>query len=100
MPRSATTIDRDWVRHSLSGPITGVHPPFHRDGSLDYDGLRTEIEHNISAGTGVLLLTYGAAFTASSRTRRSRTSLWPSWSRPVGASWLLRRTASGGRARK
>lgn len=59
MTRSATAIDRDWVRHSLSGPISGVHPPFLRDGSLDMDGLRTEIEHNLSAGSGVLLLTYG-----------------------------------------
>ena len=51
-------IDRDWVRRSLSGPITGVHPPFQRDGSLDLDGLRREIDHNIAAGSGVLLLTY------------------------------------------
>jgi len=57
--RSATAIDRDWVRHSLSGPISGVHPPFLRDGGLDMDGLRTEIEHNLAAGSGVLLLTYG-----------------------------------------
>ena len=59
MARSPTAIDRDWVRQSLSGPITAIHPPFLRDGSLDYDGLRTEIEHNIAAGSGVLLLTYG-----------------------------------------
>lgn len=52
------SIDRDWVRHSLSGPITAVHPPFRRDGSLDLDGLRREIDHNIGAGSPVLLLTY------------------------------------------
>ena len=55
----ADTSDRDWVRRSLSGPITAVHPTFHRDGSLDFDGLRTQIDRNIAAGTGVLLLTYG-----------------------------------------
>ena len=59
MVRSPDAIDRDWVRQSLTGPITGVAPPFDRDGSLDFHGLNTAIEHNIAAGTGVLLLTYG-----------------------------------------
>ncbi len=52
-------IDRDWVRTSLSGPMTAVHPCFHQDGSLDFDGLRREIDHNIAAGSGTMLLTYG-----------------------------------------
>jgi dihydrodipicolinate synthase/N-acetylneuraminate lyase len=55
----APAIDREWVRHALSGPISGVHPPFHRDGSLDFDGLGREIDHNLAAGSGVLLLTFG-----------------------------------------
>ena len=54
----APSIDRDWVRPPYPGPITAVHPPFHRDGSLDLDGLRREIDHNIDAGSGVLLMTY------------------------------------------
>jgi 4-hydroxy-tetrahydrodipicolinate synthase len=54
----ALSVDRDWVRQALTGPISGVHPPFHRDGSMDFDGLRREIDHNIAAGSGVLLLTY------------------------------------------
>jgi 4-hydroxy-tetrahydrodipicolinate synthase len=54
----APSIDCDWVRKALSGPISGLHPPFHRDGSLDFDGLRREIDHNIDAGSGVLLMTY------------------------------------------
>jgi 4-hydroxy-tetrahydrodipicolinate synthase len=57
--RAADAIDRDWVRRSLSGPISAVHPTFNRDGSLDFDGLRTEIDHNIAAGSGVQLLTWG-----------------------------------------
>jgi 4-hydroxy-tetrahydrodipicolinate synthase len=56
---SPPTIDRDWVRSSLSGPVTSVHPCFHEDGSLDFDGLRTEIDHNVAAGSGTMLLTYG-----------------------------------------
>ena len=59
MTRAPDAIERDWVRRSLSGPITGVHPAFGRDGALDMHGLRAEIEHNIAAGSGVLLLTYG-----------------------------------------
>lgn len=59
MTRAAAGIDRDWVRRSLSGPISAVHPLFRRDGSLDFDGIRTEIEHNLAAGSGVMLLTYG-----------------------------------------
>jgi 4-hydroxy-tetrahydrodipicolinate synthase len=39
--------------------MTAVHPCFHRDGSLDFDGLRREIDHNIGAGSGTMLLTYG-----------------------------------------
>jgi len=54
----APSIDRDWVRHALSGPIAAVQPPFLRDGSLDLAGLRREIDHNIAAGSGVLLMTY------------------------------------------
>ncbi len=59
MTRPADAIDRDWVRRSLSGPISAVHPTFHRDGLLDFDGLRAEIDHNLAAGSGVMLLTYG-----------------------------------------
>jgi dihydrodipicolinate synthase/N-acetylneuraminate lyase len=59
MTRRPDAIDRDWVRRSMSGPISAVHPLFHRDGALDFDGLRREIDHNIAAGSGVQLLTYG-----------------------------------------
>ena len=59
MTPAADAIDRDWVRRSLSGPITAVHPVFGRDGALDFDGLRAAIEHNLAAGSGVMLLTFG-----------------------------------------
>ena len=59
MTRAPAAIDRAWVRRSLSGPISTVHPLFHPDGSIDLDGIRTEIEHNLAAGSGVMLLTYG-----------------------------------------
>jgi len=59
MTRAPDAIDRDWVRRSLSGPISAVHPVFARDGAIDGDGIRTQIERNLGAGSGVMLLTYG-----------------------------------------
>ena len=59
MTRRPDAIDRDWVRRSLSGPITAFHPLFLRDGAIDEEGIRREIDHNIAAGSGVILITYG-----------------------------------------
>src|SRR5262249_15065755 len=56
--KKPNAIDRAWVRESLTGPFSAVHPLFARDGSLDYDGIRTEIEHNLAAGSRTMLLTY------------------------------------------
>jgi dihydrodipicolinate synthase/N-acetylneuraminate lyase len=39
--------------------MSAVHPLFARDGALDFDGVRREIDHNLAAGSGVMLLTYG-----------------------------------------
>ena len=55
----APAIDRAWVRRSLSGPMTAIHPAFTRDGDLDEAGIRAHIDHNIDAGSGTMLLTYG-----------------------------------------
>ena len=41
--------------------MTSVHPIFARDGSLDFDGLARLIDHAIEAGSGTMLLTYGAS---------------------------------------
>ena len=43
----------------MTGPISAVHPMFDRDGGFDWTGLRNEIEHNLAAGSGTMLLTYG-----------------------------------------
>ena len=59
MTRAPDAIDRDWVRRSLSGPFSAVHPLFHRDGSIDTDAIRGEIDRNLAAGSGSMLLTYG-----------------------------------------
>ena len=52
-------IDLARVREAMTGPIAAVHPPFERDGSIDRNGLRAEIDRNIEAGSGTMLLTYG-----------------------------------------
>lgn len=52
-------IDRSWVRESLTGPVSSIRPPFKRDGSIDFDGLRRAIDFNISGGSRTLLLTAG-----------------------------------------
>jgi 4-hydroxy-tetrahydrodipicolinate synthase len=57
--KGAASIDRAWVRRSLTGPISAVHPLFTRDGAIDGAAIRREIEHNLAAGSGVMLLTYG-----------------------------------------
>lgn len=52
-------IDRAWVRHSLTGPVSSIRTPFHRDGAVDCDGLRRAIDFNIAAGSKTMLLTAG-----------------------------------------
>ena len=47
------------VRQALTGPVTSIMTPFCRDGSVDYDGLRNQIDFNIAAGSGAIILTAG-----------------------------------------
>ena len=56
---SSVRVDRDRVRAAMTGPITAIHPPFERDGSIDVVGLREEVERGIAARSGTMLLTYG-----------------------------------------
>jgi dihydrodipicolinate synthase/N-acetylneuraminate lyase len=59
VPTSERGMDRAWVRQSLSGPMTSVHPVFTREGALDPAGIARAIEHAVAAGSGTMLLTYG-----------------------------------------
>jgi 4-hydroxy-tetrahydrodipicolinate synthase len=52
-------ITRQQVRECLSGPFPSIHIPFHRDGRIDYDGLRNFIDHTIAGGSKTILLTLG-----------------------------------------
>ena len=52
-------IDRDKVRESLTGPITSIRTPFRKDGTVNFDGLRSTLDFNIAAGSKTMLLTAG-----------------------------------------
>ncbi len=52
-------IDRTWVKESLTGPVASVRTPFLRDGAIDFDGLRQQIDFDVAAGSRTLLLTAG-----------------------------------------
>jgi len=57
--RKPKGFDRDWVRASLTGPVSSVRPPFRKDGGLDFEGLRRALDFNIAAGSKTMLLTAG-----------------------------------------
>ena len=47
------------VRANLTGPFSSIHVPFNRDGSVDYDGLRSELDFDLAAGSKTIMLTAG-----------------------------------------
>ena len=49
----------DEVREHLTGPFPSIRMPFNEDGSVDYEGLRHEIDFIIAAGSKTILLTAG-----------------------------------------
>ena len=52
-------MNRDAVRHHLTGPIASIRTPFCRDGGVDYDGLRAFLDRVIEHGSRTALLTAG-----------------------------------------
>jgi len=52
-------ISHEAVREALTGAVGSVRTPFHRDGTIDWDGLRNTIDFNINAGSKTVLLTAG-----------------------------------------
>ena len=50
---------REEIREALTGPVTSVMMPFCQDGSIDYDGLRKQIDFCIEAGSSAMILTAG-----------------------------------------
>jgi|ERR1051326_7504447 4-hydroxy-tetrahydrodipicolinate synthase len=52
-------LDKIRVRAALTGPIASIRTPFNRDGSIDFDGVRSMIDFHIKAGCKTSLLTAG-----------------------------------------
>ncbi len=52
-------MNKQEIREKLTGPITSVRPPFHKDGTIDYKGLRRYIDHLLDTGARTMLLTSG-----------------------------------------
>ena len=44
-------MNRDEVRAHLTGPFPSISTPFNENGSVDYDGLRNQIDFIIAAGS-------------------------------------------------
>jgi 4-hydroxy-tetrahydrodipicolinate synthase len=43
----------------LTGPCVSVRTPFRKDGNIDYEALRRQIDFGIDAGANAVILTYG-----------------------------------------
>src|ERR1051325_8153270 len=54
-----TKLNRDEIRAALTGPLWSLCTPFRRDGEIDYEGLRKQIDFTIAAGCKTVLLTAG-----------------------------------------
>lgn len=52
-------MDVKKIQQGFIGSIASIHTPFNQDGSIDYDGLRRMVNHDIDAGAGALLITWG-----------------------------------------
>ena len=52
-------MDRDEARAHLTGPLSSLATPFHEDGSVDYVGLRGQIDFVLAGGSKTVLLTAG-----------------------------------------
>ena len=50
---------REEIREALTGPVTSIMMPFCRDGSIDFAGLRNQINFCINAGSTAMILTAG-----------------------------------------
>ena len=51
--------DRRTVAEYLDGPIQSFRTSFNEDGTIDYDGVRTFVDHSIAGGSKTILLTAG-----------------------------------------
>jgi len=46
-------------KKGLTGPVISVRTPFDKDGNIDYEALRKQIDFSIEGGANAVILTYG-----------------------------------------
>lgn len=56
---SKTNIAHTQYKKSLTGPCVSVRTPFNKDGSIDFEALRKQIDVGIEGGANAVILTYG-----------------------------------------
>ena len=103
MPSSDPCRNRPSIATGSGNRSRGRSPPsspIPSRGSLDVDGLRREIDHNIDAGSGVLLMTYWDGLHSVLSTAKSARSSRSVVARCTDGRWSSRPIASGGRARR
>jgi dihydrodipicolinate synthase/N-acetylneuraminate lyase len=59
LPKNKTNIASTPYKKGLTGPCLSVRTPFNKDGSIDYEALRTQIDFSIKGGANAVILTYG-----------------------------------------
>jgi len=53
-------LSREEVRQALTGPVVSLHTPFHRNGDIDYEGVRRIIDYAVDeGGSRAVILTAG-----------------------------------------
>lgn len=52
-------MDKEKIKECLTGPIPSINTPFTKDGEVDFDGLRNQIDFLINVGAKTILLTQG-----------------------------------------
>lgn len=57
--KGKTNITSTQYKKSLTGPCVSVRTPFSKDGSIDYEALRKQIDFGIDAGANAVILTHG-----------------------------------------
>lgn len=52
-------MNKQDVRHHLTGPVMSMQTPFDSDGNVDYDGVRAVIDASLAGGSRTIMLTAG-----------------------------------------
>lgn len=57
--KSKANVASTPYKKSLTGPVISLRTPFNKDGSIDYDGVRKQIDFSIDGGANAIILTWG-----------------------------------------